>query len=73
MGLDDALQRKFVGGGNLVGQCRCGNPVEALDHGHIAEAGRRPVELSNGNMLFSQVIAEHGDTDVDDIQWLVKQ
>ncbi|MNZ88481.1 hypothetical protein D3C78_1073760 [compost metagenome] len=72
MGLNNALQRDFVGGSDFVGQRRVRQLIQGFHHLHIALPRRGPVELRDRNVLLFQVIAEQGDTDVNDVQWLVK-
>ncbi len=73
MRLDNTLQRLLVSGGDFVRQRRIGNVIQRLHHLHIALPRRRPVELSHFYMLLFQVIAKHGDADVNNVQWLAKQ
>ena len=70
--LNNALQRLLVGGGDFIRQRRVGDAIQRLDHLHIALARRRPVEQGDGGVLLFQIVAEHGDTDVNHVQRLVK-
>ncbi|MNC68750.1 hypothetical protein D3C75_1193830 [compost metagenome] len=72
MRLNNAFQRQFVGGSHFLGKRGGGNLIEGLNHRHITLARRSPIELGHWHMLFFQVITEHGDTDVNDVQRLVK-
>ena len=71
--LDNALQRLLVSGGNFLRQRGIGDAVQRIHHLHIALPRRRPVELGDGDVLLFQVIAEHGDADVNDVKRLGKQ
>ncbi len=72
VGLNNAFKGDFVGGGNFVGQGFLRQLIQGIDHLHIALPRRGPVELGDRNVLLFQVVAEHGDADVNDVQRLVK-
>ncbi|MNV29565.1 hypothetical protein D3C71_1207950 [compost metagenome] len=72
MGLNNALQRLFVGGGDFFGKRGLCQLIQRLHHLHIALPRRRPVELRDRHVLFFEIVAEHGDTDINDVQRLVK-
>ncbi len=52
MGLNNALQRNCVGGGDFFRQRLIRQLIERLHHLHIALPRRRPVELGHGDVLF---------------------
>ena len=72
MRLDNAFQRLLVGGGDFIRQRGVGKRVEGIDHPHIALAWRRPVELGHRRMLLFQIIAEHRDPDINNVQRLAE-
>ena len=72
VGLNNALKREVVSGGNFLRQRFFGQLIERLNDLHVALPWRRPVELGHGNVLFFEVVAEHRDTDVNHVQRLVK-
>ncbi|MMZ68121.1 hypothetical protein D1872_307710 [compost metagenome] len=72
MRLNNALPRDFIGGSDFVGQRFVCQLIQGFHHLHIALPRRGPVELRDRYVLLFQVVAEQGDTDVNDVQWLVK-
>ena len=72
VGLNNALKRKLVGGGDFLRQRFFRQLVERLNDLHIALPRRRPVELGDGYVLFFEVIAKHRNADVNDVQRLVE-
>ena len=72
VGLNNTFQRLLVGGGDFLRQRRVGDAIQCVNNLHIALARRRPVELGDINMLLFQIVAKHGDTDVNHVQRLVK-
>jgi hypothetical protein len=52
MGLNNALKRDLVGGGNFLRQRFFGQLIERFHDLHVALPWRRPVELGHGNMLL---------------------